>query len=520
MNPNAQRRVGFAALLLSASLIASRLLGFVRDAVIAYRLGAGPETDAYYAAFFVPDLLNYLLSGGALSITFIPLFARYLQEGDAARGWRLLSNVVTILGGALLVATAAAFVSAPTLIAAWYPDFDAAQVELTVKLTRIVLFGPLFFLVGGLLNAAEMAYERFTAAALMPLVYNACIIAGGLFLEPWMGVAGFSVGAMVGVILGPFAVPALFVRRHARLRLSASLRDPDFKRYIELAIPLMFGVSLVFFDERIAQRVATEDGAITWLNNARRLLLVPVGIIGQSLGQAALPTLSRLFAADRHEELHDTLCGAIRVATSLSVIGGCALALAAAPIAAIVYGRGAYTLEDTLATAALLRWLALGTVAWSLQPLLVRGFFAREVMWAPMWLGTALVVAAYPLYGALHTRFGTEGLALASALALSAHAFGLVALHHVRFGRGLWSPILRGLVDAAPGAALGGAAAWFVHSAVFGTEPTAPTSPLLQFAVLGASFALPALGGLFLTNSPGAGAVLAMARKLLAKLQR
>ena len=116
---------------------------------------ARPETDAYYAAFFVPDLLNYLLSGGALSITFIPLFARYLQEGDAARGWRLLSNVVTILGGALLVATAAAFVSAPTLIAAWYPDFDAAQVELTVKLTRIVLFGPLFFLVGGLLRRRD-----------------------------------------------------------------------------------------------------------------------------------------------------------------------------------------------------------------------------------------------------------------------------------------------------------------------------------------------------------------------------
>ena len=319
----------------------------------------------------------------------------------------------------------------------------------------------------------------------MPLVYNACIIAGGLFLEPWMGVAGFSVGAMVGVILGPFAVPALFVRRHARLRLSASLRDPDFKRYIELAIPLMFGVSLVFFDERIAQRVATEDGAITWLNNARRLLLVPVGIIGQSLGQAALPTLSRLFAADRHEELHDTLCGAIRVATSLSVIGGCALALAAAPIAAIVYGRGAYTLEDTLATAALLRWPALGTVAWSLQPLLVRGFFAREVMWAPMWLA-ALVVAAY-LYGATLAPRGSRSRRPRS--------------EHPRLGpsrcttcrRALVSD-LGGLVDASRGS-MGGAAAWFVHSAVFGTEPTALTSPLLQFAMLG-HFALPAPGAL------------------------
>ena len=113
----------------------------------------------------------------------------------------------TILGGALLVATAAVCERTDPC-RRLYPDFDAAQVELTVKLTRIVLFGPLFFLVGGLLNAAEMAYERHRGGA-DALVYNARIIAGGLFLEPWMGVAGFSVGAMVGVILGPFAVLAL-----------------------------------------------------------------------------------------------------------------------------------------------------------------------------------------------------------------------------------------------------------------------------------------------------------------------
>ena len=206
-----------------------------------------------------------------------------------------------------------------------------------------------------------------------------------------------------------------------------------------------------------------------------------------------LPTLSRLFAADRHEELHDTLCSATR-GDLLSVIGGCALALAAAPIAAIVYGRGAYTLEDTLATAALPRWLALGTVAWSLQPLLVRGFFAREVMWAPMWSGrrpswrrTSLRRATHALrHRRSRARVGPRSerprLRARRVAPRALRPWALVSgpprprrrrprgsarrrRSVVRPRRGVWSGADRALF------------------------------PPLQFAVLGASFALPALGG-------------------------
>lgn len=519
---SASRQLTLSAALLSASIIASRLLGFVRDAVIAYRLGAGPETDAYHAAFFVPDVLNYLLAGGALSITFIPIFSRHLEAGAPQHGWRLYRRIVTLLGGVLLLATLGAWFAAPAAIELWYPEFDAEQVTRTTSLTRIVLASPLFFLIGGLLNATEMAHKRFTAAALSPLVYNVCIISGGLFLEPTLGVAGFSWGALIGAGLGPFLIPAVLARLHgeqgaARFRPELAI-DADVRRFFYLAFPLMIGVTLIFFDQRLCERYATDDGAITWLNNARRLLLVPVGIIGQAIGQAALPYLTTLFGSGDEEGFAATHANAVRGTTTLALVAAAALALAAHPIAAIVYGRGAYTPADVAQTGQLLMIFSVGLVGWTVQTVALRGFYARESMWPPMILGSAVVLAVVPLYPWLEGQHGAAGLAMASATAVTINLMSILVLYRIVVGHPIVRPLLRGIVDGVLASVPAAAVAFGMHAIVFGELQT-PTRAILRFALLSATYGPIAIGVLLLTRGPAATAVRSRLGRVMARVR-
>src|SRR5262249_40311463 len=156
-------RISAAAVLLASSILLSRVLGYLREAVLAYRVGAGAATDAYYAAFQIPDLLNYLLAGGALSIAFVPLYTRHLAHGDAEAADRLFATVLGSLGVGAVVATAGLWWFAEPLVALQFPRFAPQTQALTVHLTRIVLPGQIFFITGGIINATLLARERFGA---------------------------------------------------------------------------------------------------------------------------------------------------------------------------------------------------------------------------------------------------------------------------------------------------------------------------------------------------------------------
>lgn len=231
------RRLGLAAVLLAVSTLLSRLLGFGREVIISTQHGATGQTDAYYAAFTLPELMNYFLAGGTLSITFIPLFSSYIARGDEEGGWRLFSTVATTMGAALLVATVLAEVGAPWLVPLLLRGEQAPELlDLTIVMTRIVLPAQLFFYVAGLLNATLFAREVFWPSALAPLVYNGCIILGGVLLEPWMGIKGFAVGALAGAALGPLGL-ALYASRGAlRFTPRFAPRDPGFIRFALLKI--------------------------------------------------------------------------------------------------------------------------------------------------------------------------------------------------------------------------------------------------------------------------------------------
>lgn len=500
------RRMGFATLLLVASVFLSRVVGFVREVVIAAQQGATGATDAYYAAFTLPDVLNYFLAGGTLTITFIPLFSAALARGDEEGGWRLFSTVAT--GTALLIIPA---VIVGELIAPWavpwlLPGFSSRpeQLALCVHMTRIVMPGMLCFTIGGLLQATLLARERFAHVATIPIVYNLMIILGGVALGPWLGVEGFAWGALAGAIVGPLLIPLWASRGQIRYRPRFDFRSPGFKRYLRLALPLMIGATLISLDEWLLRYFGShlDQGVISQLNNARRLMLVPVAIVGHAAGQAAMPFLSRLWSEGRHDELAQTLTRAVRTVVFYAIFAAAALASLASPIVFAAFHRGKFSAADAAGTAPMLMAFALGVVAWSAQGLVARGFYARHDTLRPMILGTLIAAASLPVYASLGRLGAGVGLATASSLSISVNALVLTL-----FFRRWCAPIsLRAIAASAARAAacaLPGAAA--AYGALHALNPTlniqTSLGAIAQLIIGATLFGVVSLGAAFAINA-------------------
>jgi putative peptidoglycan lipid II flippase len=489
-------RLGATAALLAASVLLSRALGLVRDMVLSARVGAGPEADAYNAAFQLPDLLNYFLAGGALSIAFVPLWTRTRARDGEEAAARLFRTVLGTLGVVVAVASGVLWLAADALVALQFPRFDPAQRALTAQLTRIVLPAQLFFVCGGVVQAALMAQGRFAAQAAAPLVYNVGIILGGFLLAPTLGVAGFAWGALLGAAVGALVLPLLDARGRLPLGLRVAPFDRAFVGYLAVAAPLMAGVTLLTVDEWYDRWFGQlgGEGTIASLAYARRLMQVPVAVIGQALATAALPTLARLWSEGRREELDGLVRRTLEAGLGLGVLGAAATWALAPPLVTLVYQRGAFGPDDAARVAATLEVFAFAVPAWIAQQIAVRPFYARGDTWRPMLLGTVLAAAALPLYRAL-AGYGAPGLAAAGALGVGASALATLVLARASHG----APRLGSVALAALRAAAVGVAVGLVARAV---QPGAggPWGALVDLACGGAAFAAAASAAAFLAS--------------------
>lgn len=496
--------VSAAALILACSILLSRVLGYVREMLLAYQFGTGTTTDAFYAAFQIPDLLNYFLAGGALSIAFIPLYNKVLARDGEEAAHKLMSTVLGTLGLLVVIVTGLLWWKAEALIRFQFPKFDADTTAQTVFLTRIVLPAQIFFITGGIVQAVLLAHRNFHAAALAPLIYNVCIIAGGFFLAPYYGIAGFAVGTLLGSILGPFLMPILYSRKHIPLRARVSPGEKNFLVYLALAAPLMFGQTLLTLDEWYGRWFGAllDPGTVAAISYARRLMQVPIAVIGQALAAAALPTLSKMWAENKQEDLNRTLLQTLRSGLALAVFGAAGFFVLAPQLVQIVYQHGAFTAEDTLRVSRLVGILAFAVPAWILQQISVRAFYARGDTWRPMVLGTLLSIAVIPLYLHLSGIKGVEGLAMAGVLGMTLNA--LATLVYARFLHGapsmgaLAMTFLRSLLIAA-------AAGLAAHNALyargkFWADPGLHQKwiAVMDLALGGAAFGLIALPAIFI----------------------
>jgi putative peptidoglycan lipid II flippase len=446
MTDSTQKQIRIAAIVMMASVFLSRILGYARDAVIAWGHGATGATDAYFAAFTIPDFLNYLLAGGSLSITFIPIFSRYLAEGREEDGNRAFSVILTAMGILMTLFVVAGEIFAERLIPLIAPGFPPAQVEIAARLTRIVLPAQTFFYFGGLLMAVQYAHKRFLIPALAPLVYNAGIIVGGLALGSRAGMDGFAWGVLGGSFVGNFALQAWGAARTGlRFAPRLDLSDPGLREFVRLSIPIMLGFSLAVVDEWVLRIFGSllAVGTITWINNARRLMQVPVGVLGQASGVASFPFLSGLAARGETEIMWETLSATLRWVFLLSCAVSAATFVFSREVVLLVFHRGAFGMNDTVNSALALSAFAVGIPFWCAQAITARGFFAMKDTWTPTIVGTAALLLALPLYWLFREWMGLFGLALASSAGILLYAAVLYGmLMRKTVGR-------RGLTDAA-----------------------------------------------------------------------
>jgi putative peptidoglycan lipid II flippase len=491
--------------------------------VLADRVGRGLASDAYQAAFQIPDILNHILAVGAISIALIPLYQRAREKQGEAAAHRLLATVLGTVSALALAATAVLWLEADALVALQFPRFDAEQHALTVRLTRIVLPGQVFFVAGGILRAGLMAEGRFAAQAAAPLIYNLGIITGGLVGGGALGVEGFAWGALLGAAVGAFGISAIDALRCFPVRVRIAPLDPGFLRYVAVVTPLLLGVTVVTADEWYGRWFGglLETGSIATLAFARRLMQAPVGLVGQAVGTAALPSLSRLFEDGRHGELRRVLLVSLRASLGLSVLIAAALAALAGPVVALIYVRGAFTPADAVPVTSALRVFCLGIPGWVVQAVAVRAFYARGDTWRPLLLGTVVAVGSIPAYLALGRASGAAGIAGAGALAVSANALATLVLARRLHGMPPLGPLavsaLRaGLVALAAGLAAAAAA----RGAGALLPARGALAALRDLACGGAAFAALAVPGIALFgDAPTREALRRLARRL-ARLRR
>ncbi len=419
-----------ATLLISSTVLLSRIIGYVREAYIAYAFGAGPETDAYVAAFTLPDWLNHLVAGGTAAITFISIYTRRAAAGREEDARKTLNVVLTVMTAALTLGVVLAAVFARPIERAAFPGFTEEQLDLCVGLTRILLPAQIFFYAGGVVSAVLMSRRFFLFPALAPLLYNVGIVLGGVLLGPQMGVAGLAVGALAGCIAGPFLINAIgAAKAGVRYRPSWETSDAGFREWVSMTIPLLLGVTLVSADEWILRVIASGGaGDITRLNYAKRLFAVPLAVLAQAVGQATLPFFAHLFGENRREAFASAVNKAVYRSAAVSLLTTAWMAATAFPLVVLVYRRGRFQSSDAEQTAEFFFWFVLSLALWAAQGLYARAFYAAGDTRTPMIAGTAITLASLPVYSWLYDRYSAVGLAMASDVGILAHTVALAVL--------------------------------------------------------------------------------------------
>jgi putative peptidoglycan lipid II flippase len=432
--PSHQHTAFSATLLLMGTVMLSRVIGYIREAYIAYAFGAGPQTDAYVAAFTLPDWLNYIVAGGAASITFISIYTRFLAEKRDADAKQTFSVIITVMTVVMVVGTIITEIFTPQFVHWMFHGFSPAQVELCVHLTRILLPAQIFFYVGGVVSAVLLSHRLFLFPALGPLIYNVFIILGGMVGGRHFGIAALAYGALVGSLAGPFLSSVIGAARIGTgYKPSFDIMNPAFREWVRLSVPLMLGVSLVTADDWILRHYASSGvGDIARLNYAKRLFAVPIAVLGQATGQASLPFFARLFNEKRLKEFGTTVNDSVYRVSAASFLTTGWMMAAALPLIDLVYRRGRFLFSDTQTTAIYFFWFSLSLALWSAQGLYARAFYAAGDTWTPMAAVSIITAASLPIYSVLFHHFGVVGLAFASDIGIGANLLALALLLHYR----------------------------------------------------------------------------------------
>lgn len=427
------------AILLAISSLGSRILGLLRDKIFAHQFGALQansifDLDAYYAAFRLPDFMFQLLIMGTVSAAFVPIFSDYFHTGKKDQAWKFLDTCIANLTALLFVLAGLVWIFAPWIVPLLVPGFSGEKLDLTIHLTRIMLISPIIFCISSLFQSVENAAKKYAYFALAPILYNLSIIIAAWFFAPAYGVIAVAYGVVIGSILHALiqwpAVKNLGHKFHLRL----DWKSRDFKQFIKLASPRIFGIGITQFnilvDTIIASTLVT--GSITAFNYAINLQSLPLGLIGVSISIVAFGIFSEQVAKKDHTGMAQTLREKMENIVIYMVPATAGLILLRHEIIEVVLKGGKFTSDDVNLTASILGILSLALLAQSLIPLFSRFFFAKKNTYTPVGISVIgfFTNISASLYFAKYLHWGILGIATGIVLSSTLQMILLIRATH------------------------------------------------------------------------------------------
>jgi putative peptidoglycan lipid II flippase len=503
-------RLARSAGIFGLATIASRILGLVRDQVVAFYFGAGDANDAFRVASRIPNLVRDLFAEGAMSAAFVPTFTRQLTLHGRDRAWHLASSVINALILVTGVIVVAGIIFAEPLVRLFAAEFAEVpgKLELTIYLTRIVFPFLTLVAVAAALMGMLNSLGHFFVPALSPAMYNVAVVVMSLALiplAPSLGVEPITIVAIAALVggVGQLAIQWPPLRREGfRYRLVLDIRDEGLHRVLLLMGPGTLGMAATQINVFVNTVLATGEGtgAVSWLDFAFRLMYLPIGLFGVSIATAATPAISRMVAEQDFARIRSTLANALGLMLFLNIPATVGLFILAEPIVAVIFQHGEFTAADTIATARALQLYAIGLVGYSIVRIISPTFYALQRSRIPVMVSAGSVIVNVGLNLTLVRVIGYSGLALGTSITALLNATVQLWLLRREISGLEGTRIAASTLRVMAAAAIMGAVTWGLHHW------------LLQ-AMPGGSFVLQA-SRLFITITVSMAALVAAAQAL------
>ena len=373
--------------IISIAYLCSRLLGFLREVLLAKWTGVSSASDTLDLAFIIPDFLFYLSAGGYLAITLIPILSDYKKKDSESLNEYFLS---------LLFGLSIIFIFISTVFFLFKNEIglilEVQNLNLFSKLFSPIVFSQAFFFIGAILMSYQYFHNDFKYPALAPVIYNFSIILFGWLNSstPESTVYGFAIGGFIGSVIGHFFIQLIGVKKSGLSFKFVRPKIKYIKEYLTISLPLILGQSIAVMDEQLFRIFGSFLGAgtVASFRYARRIVLLPVGIVAQAVGVASYPTLSRLFVDNKFDELKKIIRTQISSLFLFNAVMALILIINSQEIISIVYERGRFSNADVIRVSSIMKIVALGVIPWSVNQIVNRSYYVQKRYWFPVGIGT------------------------------------------------------------------------------------------------------------------------------------
>jgi len=419
-----QNNILSAATVLMTAVLLSRVLGLVRDRLLAgtfFKNGGEWQLDVYFAAFRIPDMIFQLLVLGALSAAFIPVYSTYLQRNEK-KSWEIVYGIITLACLGFIIVAGTIYIFAEPLSRLIAPNFSTQELSLMVSLTRVMLVSQFFFVISNFFTGVLQSHQRFLLPAIAPILYNVGIILGIIFLSPTMGIYGPTLGVVLGALLHLLVQWPLIKQLGFKYRLTLGVHLKGVRKIGKLMLPRTMALAVNQIELTVAVFLASamSAGSLSVFYFSQHLQALPVGLFGLTIGQAALPMLSKeVETNDNYKKFKTLFMSSFNNILYFALPASVLLLVLRIPLVRIAFGAKEFPWEATLLTGKVVAAFALSVAAQAVIQILVRAFYALQNTKTPLLVGGISVFFNVGLSLCFVQKLGLDVVGLGLAISFS-----------------------------------------------------------------------------------------------------